>query len=402
MNLDTTIDIDIKGFFQWWGRELAFLVPKALKRKLRDHQGCLIFTPLSTGFQVELFDDDDKLIAQQRIESMESGLYQRLKQQYPACEKAEWVLRLPADQALQKVIFLPVAVQENLEQVVSFELDRYTPFKADQVYFSLITLGNTGYGQIQVLLIVVPKIQLDEQLKALQTLLDVKPHRVDYELAARDFAQFRNAYNLLPDSYRQNGSKLSQSAHWLLSSLLAVLMLAVLVWPVWMEAQSVETLKARVKQLENQNRVVDAQQAEIDALHAETQKLIDVKRQAPALLAVLSELTRLLNDETWLTHFQFSDRRMQIQGQSPAASALIGVLERSDFFNNVSFVSPLTQDKVTGRERFQISMDISMPDSLDGSVANSAPEQPSETQNPEPEPPPEETNVEMMDEGGAD
>lgn len=400
MNLDTTIDIDIKGFFQWWGRELAFLLPETLKRKLRDYQGRLIFTPLSAGFQVEWFDGDDKLIVRQRIDS--SGFYQRLKQQYPACEKAERVLRLPADQALQKVIFLPVAAQENLAQVVSFELDRYTPFKADQVYFSLITLGNTGYGQIQVLLIVVPKTQLDEQLQSLQALLDVKPHRVDYELTARDYVQFRNAYNLLPASYRQQRSKFSQSAHWLLGSLLVVLMLAVLVGPVWMEAQSVETLKAHLKQLEKQNRMVNAQQAEIDALHAETQKLIDVKRQAPSLLAVLSELTRLLDDETWLTHLQFSDQHMQIQGQSPAASALIGVLEHSDFFSNVSFVSPLTQDKVTGRERFQISMDINMPVSLDETATNDTPEQPSEEQDPEAEPLPEETNVEMLDEGDAD
>ncbi len=398
MNLDTTIDIDIKGFFQWWGRELAFLVPKTLRGKLRDHQGSVIFTPSAKGFQAELFDDD-KLIAQQRIESTETGLYQRLRQQYPACDKAELVLRLPADQALQKVIFLPVAAQENLDQVVSFELDRYTPFKADQVYFSLIPLGNTGYGQIRVLLIVVPKELLDEHLKALQTLLDVKPHRVDYALAAHDFPQWSNAYNLLPDSYRQNGSKLSQSAHWLLSGLLALLLLAVLVLPVWMEGQAVESLKARIKQLENQNRVVDAQQAEIDALQAETQKLIDIKRQAPALLAVLSELTHLLNDETWLTHLQFADRRMQIQGQSPAASALIGVLEHSEFFNNVSFVSPLTQDKITGRERFQISMDISMPDSSEGATAGSEPEQQNNVQSIEPEPPAEELDVEITNEG---
>lgn len=365
MNLDSTIDIDLKGFFQWWGRELAFLVPKSLRRQLRDRQGYVIFSPSAQkpqalGFDVALFDDDENVIAQRYFDLSEANRYQQLKNQYPAIEKAEYVLRLPADQALQKVVFLPEAVQENLQQVASFELDRYTPFKTDQVYFNAVPLGNTGYGQIRVLLLVVPRSYLDEQLGFLET-WGVRPQRVDYQAAVVDFSQIRDAYNLLPERYRQRGSKLSQSAHWLVSVLLMLLLLAALIWPVWMQGQEVESLKARIRQLEKQNQVVDAQQAEIDALRAETQKLIDIKRQSPALLPVLNELSNLLNDETWLTHMQFSGQHMQIQGQSPAASALISVLESSEFFNNVSFVSPLTQDKISGRERFQISMDISMP-----------------------------------------
>lgn len=73
---------------------------------------------------------------------------------------------------------------------------------------------------------------------------------------------------------------------------------------------------------------------------------------------MLNELSKLLKDDTWLTHFQYTDKHLQVQGQSPAASALIGILEASPYFANVAFVSPLTQDKNTGRERFQISMDV--------------------------------------------
>jgi len=181
------------------------------------------------------------------------------------------------------------------------------------------------------------------------------------------------------------------------------LLFGVLVLPVWMEGQAVESLKTRIRQLEKQNQVVDAQQTEIDALRTETQRLIDTKRQAPALLPVLNELSNLLNDDTWLTHMQFSEQHLQMQGQSPAASALIGVLEKSEFFSNVSFVSPLTQDKVTGRERFQISMDITMPVASveeageDAPAADLpdqeepvAPEQPADNPDAEPAPEPEE------------
>lgn len=402
MNLDTTIDIDLKKFFRWWGGELAFLLPKALRRQLREYQGRVIFTPTSAGFEVDCFDDDGNRVFHRTMDEGALGQYASLKSQYPLLEHTEVVLRLPAGQALQKTLFLPLAVQQNLQQVVSFELDRYTPFKPDQVYFSAMVVDNTGHGQLSVLLVVVPQHTLDAQLKSLQA-VGIKPHRVDYQDVSDDFPQLTDAYNLLPEQYQQKGNKLSQSIHGLLYAVLFLSFLAVLIWPVWMQGQAVDSLKARIKTLEKQNQIVEEQQTEIDALRAETQKLIDVKQKAPALLPVLQELSTLLNDDTWLTHMQFSEQHLQMQGQSPAASALIGVLEKSEFFSNVSFVSPLTQDKVTGRERFQISMDITMPVASveeageDAPAADLpdqeepvAPEQPADNPDAEPAPEPEE------------
>lgn len=360
MNLDTTIDIDLKGFFRWWGKELAFLVPKTWRQRLREHYGEVLLTPTAQGFSIAFIDDDENSVVNRQIDLADNAALQKLRQQFPAMDKAEFILRLPASQALHRVIYLPAAVQENLQQVVSFELDRYTPFKAEQVYFNVIPLGQTGHGQLQVLLVVTPKNLLDEQLTLLES-LELKPHRVDYQTAVERFPNFSQAVNLLPARLRPRVSKIDQSLHWLSGGLLLLLSLAVLIWPVWMAAQSVDSLKARIKQLEKQNRVVDVQQREIAALYEETQKLIDIKHQSPALLPVLNALSKLLNDETWLTHLRFSGQQMQIQGQSPSASALIGILEGSDYFSNVSFVSPLTQDKTTGRERFQIKMEITMP-----------------------------------------
>lgn len=360
MNLDTTIDFDLKKFFQWWGGELAFLLPKSLRRYLRERHGSVIFSPLARGFDLVFLDDDDEVVAQRRLDLNQPDGFQQLKNQYPALEKAEFVLRLSAEQALHKLLYLPAAAQENLPQVVGFELDRYTPFNAEQVYFAPVPLGSTEHGQIRVLLIAAPKLRLDEQLANLAS-LGASAHKVDFAPAIAEFPQTRDSYNLLPERFRRRGGGLAQSLQWLVSAVLLLLLPAVLVVPVWYEGQAVERLQTRIKQLQKQNRVVDAQQNEIDALRAETQKLIDLKQQSPALLAVLNELSRLLNDQTWLTHLHFSDNHMQIQGQSPAASGLIGILEGSEFFSGVSFVSPLTQDKTTGRERFQISMTVNTP-----------------------------------------
>lgn len=360
MNLNTTIDLDLKGFFQWWGRELAFLLPEKLRQALRDRNGVLAFSADESGFSVGFeADDETRPNIEKRFDFADLDAYRQWKNQHPEFDKAETMLRLTSAQALRKIVYLPAAAQENLQQVVGFELDRYTPFKPEQVYSSAVTVDKTELGQLRVMLILTPRLVLDRLLTQLAD-WGVRPDRVEFGEADADIAAIRHAYNLLPERYRQQGSRLGQVVTWSLNLLLLCLMLAVLVWPVWLEGQAVDSLKARIKALEKQTRVVEAQQLEIDALHAETQKLIDVKQQSPALLAVLNELSSVLNDETWLTHLQYSDKHLQIQGQSPAASALIGVLEASGYFSNVSFVSPLTQDKVTGRERFQISMDVTM------------------------------------------
>lgn len=370
MNLDTTIDFDLKGFFQWWGRELGFLVPKFLRQRLRDRHGLLIFTPQAQGFVLEFFDDEANLLLQQQIDWSAAVDFSEFKKRHPAIEKAQICLRLTPEQTLQKLIYLPVAVLENWQQVIGFEFDRYTPFSSEQVYFASILLGKTEQGQLQILLILAPKNKLDEKLLQLES-LGIRTDKIDSQSVCQQFPQFSQSYNLLPERFRQQDSPLRKSIDWLAGLLLLGLSVAVLIWPVWMQGQAVESLKTGIKLLEKQNRVVDEQQREIDALLSETQNLIDIKSQSPALLLVLNELSHLLDDDTWLTHLNYSDKRMQIQGQSPAASALIGALEKSDFFSNVSFVSPLTQDKATGRERFKISLDVSMPTGLAVAVPDS-------------------------------
>lgn len=360
MNLQTTIDLDLKSFFQWWGRELAFLIPQKLKQFVSDRAGSLVFSGADRGFNVSFYREitNKQPSISLTFEAADRAAYQNLKSQHADIEKADCILRLTDAQAINRIVYLPLAALENLQQVVRFELDRYTPFSAEQVYFSAVPMGKTEQGQLRVMLVLTPRVSLDEQLSQLLA-WGVRPVRVDYQRLNDEFPHLTDQYNLLPDSYQIGSNKLARSVHWLLSGLSFLLLLAVLVYPVWQEKQAVDLLKGQIKALEKDTRVVDEQQLEIDALRDETQRLIAIKQETPELVAVLNELSHLLKDDTWLTHLQYSETHMQIQGQSPRASELIGLLEASPYFGKVSFVSPLTQDKATGMERFQISMDVS-------------------------------------------
>jgi general secretion pathway protein L len=61
---------------------------------------------------------------------------------------------------------------------------------------------------------------------------------------------------------------------------------------------------------------------------------------------------------------EVKDGAVQIRGQSLEASALIGLVEESKLFHSVMFLSPVTADRRTGRDRFFLSAQLSEPDLL--------------------------------------
>ena len=78
------------------------------------------------------------------------------------------VLCIPPERVLQRNLTLPVAAEDNIRQVLAFEMDRQTPFKADQIYFDSRVTGRDASGRnLQVELVLLPRAQLDQELGAL-------------------------------------------------------------------------------------------------------------------------------------------------------------------------------------------------------------------------------------------
>lgn len=369
LNLNATIDMDFKTFLHWWKRELSFFVPEKIRLLINDRQGFIVVTPEDGRLLLTYVDNGqtDYLAALDRNEAGHER-YKALLQQDERLAKASVILRLTGQDALAKELVLPAAAKENLHQVVAYELDRYTPFKADQVYFAVKPVaGENEPGQIKVMLILTPRELLDglyEDVKA----MGMSPVFADYDGAANQFNASRDFYNLLPESLRQKTPKAPRLIYAGLITSAILLLCAALILPVWFEYQTVEALTEKVKTIEKDAKKIKALQSEIDAVINETQKLLDEKKSTPAMVVVLNSLSSLIKDDTWLAYLQYSDGHIQIQGESPNASTLIAVLEESDLFANVRFVSPVTQDNISKLERFQITADITKAGGIGGNT----------------------------------
>ena len=387
LDLNSTINLDVKKFFFWWQRELDFLVPEKIRQWVFEKQGFIIVRPEGNRLALTYVIARDGVYAASQsgtgaangqveplaiLERNASGIaqYKALLAKDERLAKANLILRLTGQEAIQKELALPAAAKENLSQVIAYELDRYTPFKTEQVYFAVKPLeGEHEPGQIRVMLVLTPRETLDalhEDIKA----MGMSPLFVDYEATPNDLEQRYGGYNLLPEGLREKTANAPRLIYAALIAGIFLLLGAVLVLPVWFESQAVDTLQEKIDAIEKDAKGVKALQQEIDAMIDETRLLIAEKSVAPAVVDMLNTLSTLMKDDTWLGYLQYSDGHLQVQGQSPAASTLIGVLEDSALFANARFVSPVTQDKTSGQERFQITVDVTPAIEMPGGASD--------------------------------
>jgi general secretion pathway protein L len=153
-----------------------------------------------------------------------------------AGQKDGIVLVLQPEQVLRKKLSLPLAAEENLRQVIAFEMDRLTPFKVEQVYFDCRRARRDK--QLEVSLVVVPRATIDEPLRQLA----VWGAQVAAVLVA-DEAADGITWNLLPEGQRQKGRNTGLlRLNIALASGAMVLLSVVLALPVWQKREALQAL----------------------------------------------------------------------------------------------------------------------------------------------------------------
>jgi len=354
LKLDTRIDLDLEKFLRWWGGELAFLIPARLLKLLGGGRTRLVLTRSGGVLSAAHWRETGvRELGQWALDETGPGLREQLYAGDPELDEAELILRLSPGQSLVKVFKLPAVAEENLQQVAAFEMDRLTPFKAAQVYFDVRVLERLAdTRQIRVELALAPRPKLDLLLDELAA-HGLRPERVDVGSAAAGLG-----YDLLPDKFRSPKSRLPKRLTLASAALFFVLAIAVMSLPILKNRSLVDTLQREVKAAGKVAQEVQALREDAEKQANENGFLAQKKQQEPALVDMLEELSKVIPDQTSLNGLQYRERKVIIQGQSPAASSLIELMEASPYFKNTSFVSPVTKDISNGQERFQIASEV--------------------------------------------
>ncbi len=354
LKFDIPINTQVQQFWHWWTHELLSMVPPAVQKLFGGGAEYLVMERDDNGVAIShLKGTVERPLTHFALDESGNQTRQSYLRKHPELAELKLILRLSELQGLRKQIKLPMAAEENLQQVVSFELDRITPFKSEQVYFKTVIVDRLkATRQIVVELMLTPRTKLDTVLDDLAA-SGWRPGQVHLSGDAKP-----GRYNLLPERFTPPQSQLPKIINTLLAvsiTTLATLAIALPIWAVRSESIRLQTETRKTAKIAQE---VESMREESEKLLHQARFLQDKKRQEPVLVDTLEELSRVIPDGTWLNGLQFANRKAIIQGQSPSASSLIQQIETSTFFKNVSFVSPVTKDTSNGLERFQIAGDV--------------------------------------------
>ena len=270
---------------------------------------------------------------------------------------------LGADQALLKAISLPAAIEENLREVMGFELDRHTPFMANQAYYDVKVVRRDAQREsIEVLLAVASRSVVDPLLAALrQAGLSIDAMTV-LDVGAEGQVQVQ-AIELLPAKdkpARKWGNLLKLNLG--LLALVAVLALFALLLPIWQKREQVIALNPLVGKA-NADFEVSQRIHDEYTKQANLHNYITGKKQGmhPSLV-ILEELTKISPDTTSVQSLDLKlngkTREVTLIGEAQAASKVIEVLEQSPLFQNASQRSQTRRGSLGTNEWFQITTEL--------------------------------------------
>ena len=338
------------GVWSWWTGELRVMLPQSVQDSFADRKQKLFVEP----------QDDVLHVRKGAAEDSREVLRVRLGE--PGAADAniprdvqETILLLPRDKVLTKALQLPLAAEENLREVLAFEMDKHTPFPASKVYYDFIVTGRSGDKQtITVDLVFSPRATVDPLLES------VLRHGIRADVVtsrANDGANLR-AINLLPAERRRSRRKTVHRLNLALGASCVLLLAAAITLPILQK-------NAAIRSLESQVEVAAAEAREGNNLRRDLEKMADAsrflvakKRSDMLLVQVVDEISRILPDHTWIGRLDISGTEIQLQGQSSSSSSLIAIIEASDVFENARFRSPVVHVAITNTDRFHLSADV--------------------------------------------
>ncbi|MBV8889100.1 MAG: PilN domain-containing protein [Alphaproteobacteria bacterium] len=339
----------VREFFEWWLGQLASLLPEAWRGAGPKADDALVIAPIGPlgqsidGFAVSLRRNGTE-IPQGRfgIEAAGWGEVPR-----PAGTPA--VLRLSGGEVLSKTLTLPLAAERELDQVLAFEMDRETPFKAEELYWNRrIEARDRQNGRLSVRLLLIPKTSLAPLLAALE--------RVGIAPARAEIADGPDRDHALPLSVEARRRRMARGPLiWPTAACCAALAAAAIIVPFVRQGIAMAAVDRQIATARSAAAEADTLRREIEHLSANADLVDSERDKAGRPLEALAALTRILPDDTFLTEMILRQHKLTLTGRSGAAARLIGALSAGGEFRNPAFAAPVTRLDTPRSELFTIT-----------------------------------------------
>jgi general secretion pathway protein L len=351
-------------FWRWWSAELAPLIPAAWRGGMRRRltrpvvefgDGEAIF------WRPQVVDGELRLIEVARValsgDAGEVAAAGRAAISAVATATAgeatatpKVVIALPPRQVMRKTLLLPAAVEENLAQALSYDLDRHTPFRPEQLYFDAVVIDrNPDAKTIGVDWVAALKTAVDSARRQVEdwggVVVAVVPGP-PFSTGSRP-----TRLNLIPHETRPSSAMWRRWQLWAPAALVALGALTVLMVPLVQKREYAIALNKQTESARGEAEASDALRTQLERQQGDYNYALAKKYAYPGTVQIIDDITRLLPDDTWITQMEVKStvrgkdtaRELTLRGESANAGALISTLEESKLVEQAALQSPTTK-----------------------------------------------------------
>jgi general secretion pathway protein L len=268
------------------------------------------------------------------------------------------VLELPPEKVVQGRLSLPLQAREFLPGIVRNQIERLSPWKADQaVYGFEVVADGRGDSTLDVSVSITSRAVVDAAREELAP-TGLKVDRIVVRTSGEGNDRLVALWSRAADS---PGESLARARRAIAAGLAACILCAVAVsgWAInasaTMQAES-EELASRARALQRQ--VQGAGGATLRTGPNPLERAWSAKEAAPSAVIILEALSRILPETAYLTDLNIEGTLLRMIGLTSDAPALIAPLEASGHLTDVRFFAPTTRNAEGTHFRFYIEARI--------------------------------------------
>ena len=357
----------IESFIKWWLHELAAMSPTVNPITINNSKHRLNVVLRENNYQFQWENDgaiesiENKFTSSEALERYKQVVEKDNKLSVQACN-----LLLNEKMILSREVTLPLTTEQNIENVIAYEIDRYTPFKREDVYFDVHVISkDTAEKKITVMLRVAKKSAMSELLRFVEDSQLLIENIYCIDANAEPVGGPLKFGDVLNSSLSQNNAGSTNKNLLILAGILFSIALVLPIAKNYWNAYLYDSKREEISQ-----NVVEVK--ELLSTYRKMKKDIDLSaslnKKNSKVIVLLNELTTIIPDDTSLNRLSIEDGVLRMQGVSVSASRLVSALDSKQSFKNVRFVAPVTQSGVSGNENFTIEMNLKTSEDEDAVV----------------------------------
>ncbi len=336
-------------FFAWWGGELTALLPHRWRVMFGSGPSWYLLKPVGDDWQLHRAGRAD-LPAQwsSQLDPADQHVAFADAVRGVDSEDLRVALCLTPAEVLRPRLTLPLAARDSLQQIGAFEMDRQTPFRAEQVRYDVRELNVPApTGRFAAELVAVPRATLDPLLARLAT-SGLQVDAVDVVIE-----QDRLGVNLLPAELTPRRQHPRQRLNLALGAAAILLLVLALMQFVHNRESALAQMRTEVEGMRTDAQQVAALRQQLQDNAGAAGFLAQRKARTVSALAVLQDISQRLPTTAWLERLSIDNSgQVGFQGQSPQAARLVDALKGSTVLTDANFQGTIQVDPSTGKERF--------------------------------------------------